>query len=209
MTVSQQQAVQLITQVARRLDARGLSPATAGNYSMRLSQGRIAITVSGRHKGRLGPGDVMLVDGNGHALEEQTPSAETGLHTSLYRLYPHVNAVLHVHSVVATALTLALPRVSEIVLSGYEMLKVFPGVTTHTTTVRVPVFDNSQDIETLATQIARQLPQHPHGSAYLLRGHGAYAWGRDMDEAERVVEALEHLLQCELEVRRVKAGGNA
>ena len=32
------------------------------------------------------------------------PSAETGLHTLIYRLFPEANAVLHVHTVSATVL---------------------------------------------------------------------------------------------------------
>jgi methylthioribulose-1-phosphate dehydratase len=37
----------------------------------------------------------------------------------------------------------------------------------------------------------------------LLRGHGVYAWGATVEEAERVVEALELLMSCELETLRV------
>jgi methylthioribulose-1-phosphate dehydratase len=60
-------AIREIIAVGRRLDARGLAPATSGNYSMRVSDGQIAITVSGRHKGRLRAADIMLVDGDGRA----------------------------------------------------------------------------------------------------------------------------------------------
>jgi methylthioribulose-1-phosphate dehydratase len=45
--------------------------------------------------------------------------------------------------------------------------------------------------------------------AYLIRGHGAYGWGKDMEEAERVIEALEHLLSCEIEAIRLQAGVRA
>src|SRR6185437_16083673 len=93
------EAIEAIIAAGRRLDGRGLAPATSGNYSVRLNDGRIAVTVSGRHKGRLSRDDVMLVDANGIALEGKKPSAETALHTVIYRLYPQANAVLHVHSV--------------------------------------------------------------------------------------------------------------
>ncbi len=43
----------------RELYARGMVPATSGNFSARLSNGDILITVSGAHKGRL---DVSTVD---------------------------------------------------------------------------------------------------------------------------------------------------
>ena len=38
---------------------------------------------------------------------------------------------------------------------------------------------------------------------YLIDGHGLYAWGRDMAEARRHLEAFEFLLGCELDLRRL------
>ena len=40
---------------------------------------------------------------------------------------------------------------------------------------------------------------------YLIDGHGLYAWGRDMAEARRHIEAFEFLLACELDLRRLRA----
>jgi methylthioribulose-1-phosphate dehydratase len=202
-------AVATIIAAGRRLDARELAPATSGNYSVRLSDGRIAVTVSGRHKGRLTPDDVMVVSAEGVALEDKKPSAETGLHTRLYRRYPHVNAILHVHTVPVVTLTRHLARATEIVLQDYEMLKAFPGITTHQAVVGIPVFENSQDIAALSQEVDRRLQDNARAPAYLIRGHGAYGWGKDMDEAERVIEALEHLLSCEIEALRLRNGVKA
>lgn len=214
MTMSLDDAVEAVIASGRRLDSRGLAPATSGNYSVRLPDGRIAVTVSGRHKGRLSRDDVMLVDTGGAALEGKKPSAETALHTVIYRLHPQVNAVLHVHSVPAVALTRHLPGASEIVLRGYEMLKAFPGITTHEIAVGIPIFENSQDIPALAREVAEDTSQRlrsgrTQAPACLIRGHGAYGWGKDMEEAERVIEGLEHLLSCEIEAIRLRAGVQA
>jgi methylthioribulose-1-phosphate dehydratase len=39
----------------------------------------------------------------------------------------------------------------------------------------------------------------PHAApAYLIRSHGLYAWGRDLAEAERVLEGTEWLIAAEL-----------
>ncbi len=209
MSISLEDAVEAIIASGRRLDARGLAPATSGNYSVRVKEGQIAITVSGRHKGRLTAADVMLVNNDGVALENKRPSAETGLHTLMYKLFPQVHAVLHVHSVPVVTLTRHLPAATEVVLKDYEMLKAFPGITTHETTVRIPIFENSQDIGALAREIGDRLQTGAQAPAYLIRGHGAYGWGKDMEEAERVIEALEHLLTCEIEGIRLRAGVQA
>ena len=46
---------------------------------------------------------------------------------------------------------------------------------------------------------------HAPLAAYLIDGHGIYTWGRDMAEARRHLEALEFLLGCELDLRRLTA----
>ena len=204
ISLSFSSAMAEILAVGRRLDARGLAPATTGNYSVRLDDGHIAVTVSGRHKGRLGQDDVTLIDLDGHALDAKPPSAEAALHASVYRLYARAEAVLHVHSVASITLTRLLPRDSDLVLEGYETLKVLPGVTTHDTRVVIPVFDNSQDMTALGRAVeARLVMLQPAPPALLLRGHGIYAWGASVEEAERVVEALELLMSCELETLRI------
>ena len=198
-------AIHQIIALGRRLDARGLAAATSGNYSMRVSDGCIAITVSGSHKGRLRDADVMLVDGEGLSLDDRKPSAETPLHVELYRLYPHIEAVLHVHSVAAVALTRASPEAAFLALEGYEMLKALPGITSHEARIEIPVFDNSQDTSALGRCITARLAGGSSPPACLIRGHGMNAWGRSLDEAERVVDALEHLLLCELQARQMRS----
>jgi methylthioribulose-1-phosphate dehydratase len=206
MRIYVESAVREIIAVGRRLDARGLAAATSGNYSLRVNSERIAITVSGSHKRHLRPADVMLVDTEGRSLDDRIPSAETPLHVQLYRLYPDIQAILHVHSVPAVALTRLLQKATLVALEGYEMLKAFPGITTHETRVDIPVFDNSQDTAALSRAIAARLAGGSPPPAYLIRGHGMNAWGRNLDEAERVLEALEHLLACELQTQQLQSG---
>jgi methylthioribulose-1-phosphate dehydratase len=66
------------------------------------------------------------------------------------------------------------------------------------------VFANSQDMVELSQRVARWLDETPQAYGYLIDGHGIYAWGRDMSEAKRHLEAFEFLLDCELELRRLR-----
>jgi methylthioribulose-1-phosphate dehydratase len=72
-------------ELGRDLYGHGRLPATSGNLSVRLGRDSCAITVSGRDKGRLTADDVMRVDPAGEPLSPGRPSAETPLHTALYR----------------------------------------------------------------------------------------------------------------------------
>jgi methylthioribulose-1-phosphate dehydratase len=207
MASALESTIQELIDVGRRFDLRGLAPATSGNYSARVDDERIAITVSGSHKGRLRPADVMLVDLEGHALDGRTPSAETPLHTAVYQTCPSVNAVLHVHSVAAVALTRGLPESSNVTLDGYELLKALPGIRTHEVRIDIPVLDNSQDTEALGRLLGLRLQNPPIPHALLIRGHGINTWGTSVLEAERVFEALEHLFKCELQLMQLHARG--
>ena len=197
MTTLIEAATQIVA-TGRWLDAKGWAPATAGNYSMRLDDGSFAVTVSGKHKGRLTADDVMRVDAGGASLDGKKPSAETALHMQIYRLFPHIGAVLHSHSPVSVGLTRALPDATAYELAGHEMLKVIPGTLTHETSVALPITDNSQDMAAVAAAIEPALLAPSAIPAYLIRSHGLYGWGRDMAEAERVVEGIEWMIAAEL-----------
>ena len=50
----------------------------------------------------------------------------------------------------------------------------------------------------LAEQVRQRLGDaaEPLQHGYLIRKHGLYTWGRDLDEARRHVEIFEFLLEC-------------
>lgn len=194
-----------IIEAGRFLYGRGWSPATSSNYSARLSADQALLTVSGKHKGQLGEDDVLATDLDGISLEPgKKPSAETLLHTQLYRWQPGIGAVLHTHSVNATVLS-RLTLSDSLVFADYELQKAFSGVTTHESQVEVPIFDNDQDIARLAAKVQPWLDAHPDCVGYLIRGHGLYTWGPRMSDALRQVEAFEFLFECELKVRALQA----
>ncbi len=191
----------------RELSQAGWTPATSSNFSERLDDRHAAITVSGRDKGRLTVQDIMVVDFDGKAVgSDHRPSAETLLHTQLYRRYPEIGCVLHTHSPVQTIASRLYAGAGHIRLEGYELLKAFHGNTTHDDSIDVPVFANTQDMPTLAAQVDALLDRKPLWG-YLIDGHGLYAWGRDMAEARRHLEAFEFLFHCELELRKLGCRG--
>ena len=200
--MTQAEAAEAIRAAGQRMDVRGWVPASAGNISVRLAGGRIAITRSGFHKGFIPEDGVMIVDIDGRPeFSNLLPSAETGLHCGIYRRFPNAGAALHGHSIPATVLSRQAG--DAVTLAGYELLKAFPGLPTHEAAIRLPVLDNDQDIERLqarVTQVWDAMPSAPPG--YLIRGHGVYVWANDMPGALLRLEALEFMLACELEARR-------
>jgi methylthioribulose-1-phosphate dehydratase len=198
MTEFEKRATELV-EVGYTLYQLGMVPATSGNLSARLSDGKIAITVSGKHKGKLTPSDIMLVDGDGHSMDDRRPSAETLLHVQIYKRFPKAGAVLHPHSVNATLLSRLHSDLLH--LQDYELLKAFPNIDTHDCKVTVPIFANDQDIARLAAKVDAFMDVHPGLHGYLIAGHGFYTWGDSVNDAMRHVEAFEFLFECEMKLR--------
>lgn len=183
------------------IGAKGWAPATGGNMSVRQDADWCWLSESGKEKGSLSTADFLQVSiADNHAPSGRKPSAETGLHTLIYRLYPDANAVLHVHTVNATVLS-RVEKSPALLLNGFEMQKSLSGQTTHLDTVPVAIFDNDQDIDALAARIADYAQTHPLRYGFLLRGHGLTCWGRDVAEARRHLEGLEFLFECEMQRR--------
>jgi len=190
-------AGEIITNV-RELAQRGWTPATNSNFSRRMDVRHAAITVSGRDKGKLTEADIMVVDFDGNAVgSTNRPSAETLLHTQLYRRHPEIGCVLHTHSLVQTVASRLFAGTGHVQLEGFELLKAFHGNSTHEMAIDVPVFANTQDMPTLAAQVDALLDNQPLWG-YLIDGHGLYAWGRDLAEARRHLDAFEFLLTAEM-----------
>jgi methylthioribulose-1-phosphate dehydratase len=195
-----------IAAAASELALAGWTPATSSNFSMRIDADLAAITISGRDKGKLGRADIMLIDMQGKAVgTDARPSAETELHTQIYRRFPDVNVVLHTHSRTQSVASRLFAKDGVVRLAGWELQKAIAGQTTHDAELNIPVFPNTQHMPELVTQVDAWIDAGKPLHAYLIDGHGIYTWGRDMAETRRHLEALEFLLGCELDLRRLSA----
>lgn len=195
-----------ILDTARELSLLGWTPATSSNFSMRVDAGHAAITISGKHKGRIGRHDIMLIDLEGTPVgTDARPSAETALHTQLYRRWPAVGAVLHTHSRTQSVASRFFANDGVVRLQGWELQKAIGGCATHESTLEIPVFPNTQQMPELVARVDAWLDAGKPLHAYLIDGHGIYTWGRDMAETQRHLEALEFLLSCELDLKKLRA----
>ena len=147
--------------------------------------------------------DIMVVDIDGNPVTDQKSSAETLLHTQLYKRFPDIGCVLHTHSLAQTLASRLYGPVGHVRFEDYELIKAFRGQDTHDCELDLPVLPNSQHMPTLAAQADVLMDGEPLWG-YLINGHGLYAWGRDMAEARRHLEAFEFLICCELEMRKLR-----
>ncbi len=103
-----------VAETALGLLTTGLIVNTSGNVSIRVGE-HVVITPSGRNYKSLTPRDIAVVDLKGDVIEgEMLPSSETPLHLAVYESNPNVGAVVHVHSVYATAVSTILDQLPAI-----------------------------------------------------------------------------------------------
>ena len=181
----------------RAFYARGWALGTSGNFSAVISRKplRLAITSTGLDKGTLTPEHFLEIGESNEVLRgRERPSAEALLHLTVVREL-NAGAVLHTHSVWSTVLSGSHAANGGIALEGYEMLKGLEGVRTHKHREWLPILENSQDMTELAARVSTTLRESRGIHGFLLREHGLYTWGSDLQEARRHVEILEFSME--------------
>jgi L-fuculose-phosphate aldolase len=110
MSMSEQDLREQLVTVARRMQASGINQGTSGNLSARIPGGML-ITPSSLPYELMQPSDLVALDLAGKPLHpaepgrpQRRPSSEWRLHADVLANRPEVQAVLHCHSIHATAL---------------------------------------------------------------------------------------------------------
>jgi len=170
---------QAVVDTGRQMIQRGLVAGTWGNISVRSSGGeQIAITPSGRPYDQLTFEDIVVVDPAGQVLSGQRPSSELALHLAIYRARTDVRAIVHTHSLYATACAVAGKAIPA---SLEEMVQAVGGA------VQVATYALPGTLE-LANHAVAALSDR---SAVLLANHGVAACGPSLAEALLVAELVE------------------
>ena len=88
-----------------------------------------------------------------------------------------------------------------------EMQKALVGVTSHEDPITIPVFENDQNRTALAKRVRQAWADGKFSvPGFLIKGHGLYAWGRELSEAQRHAEGFEFLFDCALQEKLVLQG---
>jgi L-fuculose-phosphate aldolase len=98
-----------IVAVVDELYEHGMITPTGGNVSVRLvgEEDAYLVTPTMLYKGALQAGDIVKVNGKGRSSERgKRPSVETSVHLSVYHAFPDIEAVIHSHARLCTALGL-------------------------------------------------------------------------------------------------------
>jgi ribulose-5-phosphate 4-epimerase/fuculose-1-phosphate aldolase len=179
-----------VLDTAREMCSKGLVVGNSGNISLRLppdgKTGQMAITPTSRHYDTLDYDDIPIIDFNGKIVDGKLkPSIETPLHIAIYKARKNVNAVIHTHSVFASAVAVAgldIPPIllDQVLFLGGE-IKASGGA-----------------LVTTPEQISSFIMALGDRSAALIPNHGAVGTGKTMRDAFTACELIEKTAQIYL-----------
>lgn len=115
-----------LVEAGRSFHARGLAIGTAGNLSVKLDDGYL-VTPTNASLGRLDPARLSKLDTAFAHVSGDKPTKEVSMHRAFYETRPGTEAVVHLHSTHAAALSFRndLPSLDPIpVFSPYYVMRV-------------------------------------------------------------------------------------
>ena len=173
----------LIITTGIKLLQRNLVAGSWGNISMRIDKDSYAITPSGRPYELLVEEDVVIVNAKGVKLAGTAlPSSELLMHLAIYESFPATNAVIHTHSVYASACA-AMHRQIPPLLEDTAQIAGGP--------IRVAKYALAGTKELADNAVAAM----ENANAVLLANHGAVSCGNCLDEALTIAEIVEKSAQ--------------
>jgi len=186
---------QQLVAVARRMNASGINQGTSGNLSVRIPGG-LLITPSSLPYDQMQPEDLVALDLAGEPLAAaltsapgapaRRPSSEWRLHADILASRPEIEAVLHCHSIHATALAChgrdIPPFHYMTAVAGGNRIRCAPYAT----------FGTAELSQLAVAALGDRL-------ACLLAQHGQVALGRSLEQALRIAIEVETLAQMYLQ----------
>jgi L-ribulose-5-phosphate 4-epimerase len=184
-----QDAKKIVLDTAIEMYQKGLVIGNSGNISLSLPPAKdksslMAITPTSRHYDTLRPEDIPVIDFNGKIVEGKLePSSETPLHIAIYRARKNVNAIIHTHSVYASAAAAAgieIPAIllDQVICLGGEIK-----------CCGSPLVYAPEQVNDFIRALGDR-------SAALIPNHGAVGTGKTMRDAYIACEILEKTAQA-------------
>lgn len=172
-----------VVAMGRQLIAKNLVAGSWGNISCLADEASLVITPSGMGYEKQRAEDIVLIDFDGNVLEgKHFPSSESKLHTAIYRACPEAKAIIHTHSIYASALAAMRKPVPAIIEDIIQII----GGRVNCAEYALPGTEELADNAVAAMQGRK---------AVLLANHGAVCWGTSLEDALIVAEILEKAAQ--------------
>jgi len=191
-----------LVEVCRWMSMNHYSPATSGNYSLRIDDLHFYVSASGIEKGQIVEEDFIKMKLDGSYDDQRKPSDEALIHAKIYELDKNAHCVLHSHSIASTTVSL-FTKEDFIVFEGIEMQKAFVSIKSHEDKMTLKSFNNSQNMKDFSIMLQENFDVDSNVPCFVIKGHGIYVWGPSIQVAKRHLEGIEFLMAVKLELLKL------
>jgi 3-dehydro-4-phosphotetronate decarboxylase len=172
---------QELVDTGHMLAARGLSPGTSGNLSVRFDGGFL-MSPTNSSLGALDPARLSHLDADGKHLDGDPPTKEVWLHLAMYGERPEAQAIVHLHSTHAVAVAC---------MADVDPDDVLPALTPYYVirVGRLPLVRYGRPGDESLTEEVRRLARTSH--ALMLSNHGPIVAAPSLAAAAAAAEEIE------------------
>ncbi|MEO8241364.1 MAG: 3-oxo-tetronate 4-phosphate decarboxylase [bacterium] len=173
---------QQIVRAGASMFERGLTAGSSGNISVRLPDGGWLMSPTNVAMGGLDPARLSHFDATRQQIAGDKPTKEAFLHFAMYDERPSAQAVVHLHSTYATAVSIMADVNSDDVmppLTAYYIMRIG----------KLPLVPYRPPGDTSLAEAVRALAKTHH--AVLLANHGPVVAGTSLSDAQNAIEELE------------------
>ena len=176
--------------IARRCSNRNAQTGNGGNISVRSENDTMLIKASRSSFADCTESSFVKINFDGVLIEgDFPPSRECLLHAAIYKKFAHINAVVHCHLPYATAWASTMTPLPFSTYHAEQKLEK-----------QLRVFDTGSYIVSNESieNIMAMLDAGPETKGFLLKKHGAFAFGSDIFEASYISELIEETAKIQI-----------
>jgi L-fuculose-phosphate aldolase len=190
-----EKARKLILSAVKDVVAKGLVTGSWGNISLKFEKDCYAITPSGHRYSTMSVEDIAIINADGIKLTgDCIPSSEMPLHLEIYKTRPDVRAIVHTHSIYATACSTMHKSIPPLI---EDLAQVIGG---EICTAKYAISGSKEIAQNAVKALGKR-------NAVLLANHGVVCCGRDLDEALIIAELVEKAARIYCIVASINGGG--
>ncbi|EON62116.1 methylthioribulose-1-phosphate dehydratase [Coniosporium apollinis CBS 100218] len=214
-----QHPANLICELCRKFYTLGWVTGTGGGTSIRHND-HLFIAPSGVQKELMQPTDMFVMDFHSREYLRRPPNLKPSACTPLfYAAFSRRGAgcCIHTHSQWAVLVTLLVEREfgssACFEIERIEQIKGIPkgrgddgkvgGMLGYFERLRVPIIENTAREEDLTESLEAAMEKYPDTFAVLVRRHGIYVWGDNVQRAKTQCESLDYIFQLAVEMKKL------
>lgn len=208
--MSQQTAQETICSLSNQFFHKEWCLGTGGAMCIRDTN-QIYVTPSGVQKELMMPQDIYILNNNDHKdIIYRPPNLKISdclpLFLQCFQV-DNVNAVIHTHS--QNAVLVSMIYGDEFRISDMEQIKAIPNLITkkgnlnNMDTLVIPIIDNKPTESLLLDSLRETITKYPESCAILVRRHGLFVWGPNIDKTKIYNESIDYLFALAIRMKEL------